>query len=116
MTAAPGPRSPARPRAVALTVVAALALLLLSGCAADANGAATDAANAAGFWPGLWHGLISPITFIVSLFSDTVGIYQVRNSGGWYDFGFMLGVSIVFGGNGGRRYAGGRRRRASVEA
>ena len=26
-------------------------------------------AKAAGFWAGLWHGLICPITFLVSLFS-----------------------------------------------
>lgn len=117
MTTAPGSRSPARPRCRAVTpaALAVVAVLLLAGCAADANSAAAAAADAAGFWPGLWHGLISPITFIVSLFSDTVGIYQVRNSGGWYDVGFMLGVSIVFGGNGGRRHAGRLRRRASVE-
>jgi hypothetical protein len=46
-----------------------------------------------GFFYGLWHGLIAPIAFVASLFSDTIAIYGVNNSGGWYDFGFLLGIS-----------------------
>ena len=33
-----------------------------------------------------------------SLFNDKAGIYEVSNSGSWYDAGFMLGVSVAFGG------------------
>ena len=51
----------------------------------------------AGFWAGLWHGIISPITFIVSLFFPQVRIYETNNRGRWYDFGFILGVSAAFG-------------------
>jgi hypothetical protein len=58
-------------------------------------------AEPAGFWAGLWHGLISPITFIVSLFSPNVRIYEVRNDGRWYDFGFVLGAGAL-GGSGHR--------------
>ncbi len=47
----------------------------------------------AGFWAGLWHGIIAPITFIVSLFADGVRIYETNNNGRWYDFGFMLGIA-----------------------
>ena len=50
----------------------------------------------AGFWAGLWHGLICLVTFIISLFSDSVHMYEVNNTGGWYNFGFLLGVMIVF--------------------
>jgi hypothetical protein len=46
----------------------------------------------------LWQGLILPITWIVSLFDDSVSPYEVFNNGNWYDFGFVLGVFIVFGG------------------
>jgi len=78
-----------------------LAMLLLAGCAAGTN-PTVDVPDAdgksAGFWSGLWHGVISPVTFIISLFSDNVNVYEVYNSGNWYDFGFMLGVSIIFGG------------------
>ena len=49
-------------------------------------------ASSAGFWAGLWHGIIAPITFIVSLFADGVRIYETNNNGRWYDFGFMLGI------------------------
>ena len=54
----------------------------------------------AGFWLGLWQGLILPITFLVSLFQDGVGIYEVHNDGAWYDFGYVLGVALVFSGPG----------------
>jgi len=80
---------------------AILAVLLLTGCAAGTN-PTVDVLDAdgksAGFWLGLWHGLISVVTFIISLFSDNVNVYEVHNSGNWYDFGFILGVSIIFGG------------------
>ena len=82
----------------------AIVLLTLSACAAGPNEMA-DTENpegeVAGFWRGLWHGIISPVTFVISLFNDNVSIYEVHNTGGWYDFGFMFGVSIIFGGGGG---------------
>jgi hypothetical protein len=80
----------------ALTVAAVLAL---AACAAGANTVAqADQPHAAGFWLGLWQGLISPITFLISLFNDHVSVYEVHNTGNWYDFGFMLGVAIIFSG------------------
>jgi hypothetical protein len=57
-------------------------------------------AGPAGFWAGFWHGLISPITFLVSLLSPNVRIYETNNRGRWYDFGFIIGVSGAFGGGG----------------
>ena len=49
-----------------------------------------------GFLLGLWHGFIFPVAWIVSLFTDKVAIYAVPNNGGWYDFGYFLGI-VVFG-------------------
>lgn len=86
-----------------LIPLAILIALLLSACAAGANPAVDVAGpdgDVAGFWMGLWHGIIAPITFIISLFSDTVNIYEVHNSGNWYDFGFMFGLSMSVGGSG----------------
>ena len=58
-------------------------------------------AKPAGFWAGLWHGHICVITFVISLFSKSVAMYEISNSGGWYNFGFLLGASIALGGIGG---------------
>lgn len=60
---------------------------------ADASG------NVAGFWLGLWHGLIAPFAFLFSLFKDDVGIYEAHNNGRWYNFGFIFGLMIILGGN-----------------
>jgi hypothetical protein len=52
----------------------------------------------AGFWLGLWQGLISPITFIISIFSKNVRIYEVHNNGFWYNFGFVIGAGLFLQG------------------
>lgn len=52
-----------------------------------------------GFLAGLWHGLIMPITFIISLFDSGVRIYEANNNGRWYEFGFVIGASATFGGS-----------------
>jgi len=51
-----------------------------------------------GFFSGLWHGIIAPLSFIGSLFSEDIAMYGVNNNGGWYDFGFVLGAGILFKG------------------
>jgi hypothetical protein len=52
----------------------------------------------AGFWKGLWHGLLSPLTFIISLFTSKVRFYEVHNNGNWYNFGFVLGAGLFLRG------------------
>lgn len=89
-----------------------ITLLTLTACAAGVNqleGSEDPEGEVVGFWRGLWHGFISPLTFIISIFNQNVGIYEVHNNGTWYDFGFLLGASIIFGGGG--TGAGRRRRR-----
>ncbi|MEX2110172.1 MAG: hypothetical protein WD802_06195 [Gemmatimonadaceae bacterium] len=54
----------------------------------------------AGFWAGVWHGLIVPIAFFVSLFNPNMRIYEKNNRGRWYDFGFIVGASASIGGGG----------------
>ena len=79
------------------TLLALAATLALSACAAtQAPDAVAHAANTPGFLLGLWHGFIFPVAWVVSLFTDRVAIYAVPNSGGWYDFGYFLGI-VVFG-------------------
>jgi hypothetical protein len=55
-------------------------------------------ARLAGFWDGYWHGLIAPITLIIGLFKPGVAMYEVNNTGQWYDVGFFLGISSAVGG------------------
>lgn len=86
-----------RPVTRALTLAS---LLLLAACAARQSAQAV-VADAPGFWLGLWHGFIFLIAWIVSLFTDKVAIYAVPNNGGWYDFGYFLG--LVFFGVGSRK-------------
>jgi len=90
-------------RALTIVLLLLLAVLVLSACAGpnalvntpDAGG------KVAGFWQGLWNGFTSPFTFLISLFSKTTFVYDVNNNGNWYNFGFLLGASIIFGGGGG---------------
>lgn len=65
-------------------------MVLLSGCAKAVD--VHISTEPSGFWLGLWHGIIVPFTFIGSLIWDSVAVYDINNTGGWYDFGFLLGV------------------------
>ena len=84
-----------------MIILSVLVILLIEGCTAGPNNIVNVldiSKEPAGFWLGLWHGMIAPITFIISLFSDNIGMYEIHNSGGWYNFGFLLGVGGTFGG------------------
>jgi hypothetical protein len=52
----------------------------------------------AGFLWGILHGWIAPLSLFLSLFKDNIRIYEVVNSGFWYDFGFYIAVISGFGG------------------
>ena len=73
-------------------------VFLMSGCACPVDMAECMPEKVYGFWGGLWHGIISPISFIISIFMDDVAMYACNNVGGWYDFGFVIGAGILFGG------------------
>ena len=96
-----------RGRLAALLVLVAL---LAVGCAAGPN-PPLPGTQEAGFWLGLWQGFITPVTFVISLFTDNVNIYEVHNNGNWYDFGYVIGLSVAFGGTAGSGTAAGRRSR-----
>ena len=73
------------------------AILLLTSCAAGDVQFTQD--NPAGFWHGLWHGIIAVIALIIHIFNENVLVYELHNTGGWYDFGFLLGVICIWGGS-----------------
>ena len=77
-----------------------LVALLFTGCA-DVSPHVEDCITSSpyGFWGGLWHGMIIPFSWIGSLFSDDIAIYAYNNNGGWYDFGFILGLGALGGGS-----------------
>jgi len=68
--------------------------LLLTACAAQQSGAGV-AAESPGFLLGVWHGFIFPVAWVISLFVDTVAVYAVPNNGGWYDFGYFVGIVFI---------------------
>lgn len=89
-------------------------LLSLAACAAGPNpqkNIANEEEEVVKFWRGIWHGFITPFTFIISLFNDSVGIYETHNNGGWYNFGYILGLMVIFGGSSGGGAAKRRRKR-----
>ena len=76
-----------------------LALMLLAACAQQVPEAVEHTPQTPGFLLGLWHGFIFPFALIGSLFSPDIAVYAVPNNGGWYDFGFFLGVTVLGGGS-----------------
>lgn len=80
-------------------VAVAAATLLLSACAGQIEAGVSPAAEVPGFWWGLWHGFVFPFAWIGSLFDSDIAVYAVPNSGGWYDFGFFLGITVLGGGS-----------------
>ena len=68
----------------------------LASCAHQVGSAVQHNPDTPGFLLGLWHGFIFPVAWVLSLFMPDVAIYAVPNSGGWYDFGYFLGI-MVFG-------------------
>lgn len=73
-----------------------MVMFLFSGCV-PGDGKA-DAQNTAGFFWGIWHGWLAPLSLIISLFNRNIRIYEVYNSGWWYDFGYYMAVISGFGG------------------
>ena len=82
-------------RRLPLFVLVLVLLLAVTGCA-DVNLAENNldlcGRDLSGFFWGLCHGFIAPFSFVGSLFSADIAVYDICNVGGWYDFGFCLGI------------------------
>ena len=72
-------------------------VLLISSCTAGNIQFTQD--NPTGFWYGLWHGIIALISLFIHIFNENVVVYEINNTGGWYDFGFLSGVIFTWGGS-----------------
>lgn len=77
-------------------ILSLLVLVLLTGCI-PGDGTATST-NTAGFLWGIWHGWLAPLSLIISIFDRNIRIYEVFNSGFWYDFGYYMAIIAGFGG------------------
>ena len=76
-------------------ILALIALsLVLTACIAKQSSAAVSP-NGPGFLDGVLHGFIFPVAWIVSLFTDKIAVYAVPNNGGWYNFGYFIGVVFL---------------------
>ena len=80
-------------------LIACALVLMLSACANQIDAGVSQAPDSPGFLLGLWHGFIFPFSFVGSLFSPNIAVYAVPNNGGWYDFGYFLGVTVLGGGS-----------------
>ena len=92
-----GPSLSRRERCIRLAAPAVL--LALSACASQIDAGVAPAPGTPGFLWGLWHGFVFPFAWIGSLFDPDIAVYAVPNTGGWYDFGFFLGVTVLGGGS-----------------
>ena len=82
-------------QSVAILLLAVLLALLIAGCFPKQE--ASSDQQPAGFFKGIWHGWIAPVSLIVGLFDSNVRIYEKNNTGWWYDLGFYMAVIAGFG-------------------
>jgi len=73
-----------------------IALITGGGCV-PGDGKHTAEIPAGFFW-GIWHGWIAPISLIWHLFNSDIRLYEPQNTGWWYDLGFYIAVISGFGG------------------
>lgn len=78
------------------TVLMISLLVLLAGCV-PGDGDNTPS-HKAGFFTGIWHGWIAPVSLIIGLFDKNIRVYETNNIGWWYDFGYYIAVISGFGG------------------
>ena len=72
-----------------------LAIIILTGCVPGDKTSTLE--NPAGFFWGVWHGWLAPISLIVGFFNRDIRIYEVFNKGWTYDLGYYIAVISGFG-------------------
>jgi len=80
-------------------LVACAIALLVSACASQIDAGVVEDVGSPGFLSGLWRGFVFPVDWIGSLFVPDIAVYAVPNNGGWYDFGYFLGITVLGGGS-----------------
>lgn len=74
--------------------------LLVVGCTPGRNTERGKSLHGevAGFPEGYIHGVMLPANLLISAFDDNANIYEVHNNGYSYNFGFFLGLYLIYGG------------------
>ena len=70
-------------------------ILVLISCMPGGGHNSVD--EPAGFFMGIWHGWIAPVSLIFGLFKPEISIYEINNTGWWYNFGFYMAIVAGFG-------------------
>lgn len=52
----------------------------------------------AGFFWGIWHGWIAPVSLVLGFLNGISRVYEVHNTGWFYDLGFYMAIISGFGG------------------
>ncbi|MDX9810125.1 MAG: hypothetical protein WCR91_07485 [Sphaerochaetaceae bacterium] len=80
---------------IKLFVLVSMIVLLMVSCL---PGTVALEKQPSGFFMGIWHGWIAPVSLIVRLFKPEVRIYDPINTGWWYEFGYYMAIISGFGG------------------
>lgn len=80
---------------VIILLIMILVIISLTGCF---PGEKVVGDEPDGFFSGVIHGWLAPLSLILSWFKDDVRMYEVVNTGFWYDFGFYISIIGGFGG------------------
>ncbi|MCK5130254.1 MAG: hypothetical protein KAQ68_10395 [Clostridiales bacterium] len=83
--------------AIIIILIILVAFLLSSCIPGDGKHTTKKPAN---FMWGVWHGWIAPVSVVVGIFNSDIRVYEVNNTGWWYDFGFYIAIISGFGGLG----------------
>tara|TARA_Y100000310_G_scaffold69970_2_gene65488 strand:+ start:597 stop:1067 length:471 start_codon:yes stop_codon:yes gene_type:complete len=75
-----------------------LALFLGSGFFTYYAGDVYWESDKAGILSGVIHGVLAPLFLVAQIFSDYT-MYELNNSGWWYNLGFLIGLLSVWGGS-----------------
>ncbi|MDR1705444.1 MAG: hypothetical protein LBS19_12265 [Clostridiales bacterium] len=80
--------------------IALIALIVAGGLLASCvpGDGSNNPWDLAGFFSGVWHGWIAPVTLVLSLFFRDWNIYEVYNNGFFYNLGFYAAIVGGFGG------------------
>ncbi len=83
-------------KTILVCIIVIILLFALTGCI-PGDGKNTEKDPAGFFW-GVWHGWIAPISLIGGIFNKDLHVYETFNNGWWYDFGFYIAIISGFGG------------------